>query len=151
MLINYRNFERKLNRTRVEIDGCTISKHMEESSDSSFVDNVYFEVSVSKIAIETTVRIEELFSSIVKFGPRYGGVTSQFVKFNNAGKMEKPWYSRTRKSLPSSHDFQGSASTSAVAERRDHPVFLNVHRGDPTLWPMEGMGLRLRRTLRRVG
>ena len=124
---------------------------MKESSDSSFVDNVYFEVSVSKIAIETTVRIEELFSSIVKLGPRYGGVTSQFVKFNNPGKMEKPWYSRTRKSLPSFHDFQGSASTSAVAERRDHPVFLNVHRGDPTLWPMEGMGLRLRRTLRRVG
>ena len=45
---------------------------MEESSDSSFVDNVYFEVSVSKIAIETTVRIEERFSVIVKFGSRYG-------------------------------------------------------------------------------
>ena len=38
----------------------------------------------------------------------------------------------------------------AVAERWDHRVDLNVDQEGPTLWPMEGSGLGLRRTLRRV-
>ena len=123
---------------------------MEESSDSSFVENVYFELSVSIIAIETTVRIEELFSLFVNFGSTYGGVISQFVK-RNVGKNEKWWYSQMRKSLARFPDFQDGVSTRAVAEHRDHPVSLNVDREGPTLWPMEEIGLGLRRTLRRVG
>ena len=38
-----------------------------------------------------------------------------------------------------------------MAERWDHRVGLTVDQGDPTLWPMEGGGLGLRRTLRRGG
>ena len=37
-----------------------------------------------------------------------------------------------------------------MAERWDHRVALNVDQGGPRLWPMEGRGLGLRRTLRRV-
>ena len=35
------------------------------------------------------VIIEDLFPIFVKFISRYGGVLSQFVKFNNPGKIVK--------------------------------------------------------------
>ena len=59
-------------------------------------------------------------------------------------------YSRLWKPLSRFDGFQGSAPTRAVAERWDHRVAVNVDQGGPTLWPMEGSGLSLRRTLRRV-
>ena len=38
-----------------------------------------------------------------------------------------------------------------MAQRWDHRVASNVDQGDPTLWPMEGSGLGLRRIHPRVG
>ena len=64
--------------------------------------------------------------------------------------MEKLTQSQIRKSCSRFPYFDGSAPTSAVAQRWDHRLALNVDHGGPT-WPMEGSGLGLRRTHPLIG
>ena len=62
----------------------------------------------------------------------------------------KRYHSLFKKSLPKFRHSQGSAPTRAAAESWDDWVALSVDQGGPTLCPMEGSGLGLRLTLRRV-
>ena len=105
---------------------------------------------MSEIAIEKSVRIEEPLPFICEIWVKILRRHLAIVKKKTQNNRETLLFLNAE-FLPRFHVVQGSASTRTVVERRDHPVSLNVDRGGPTLWPMEGMGLGLRKTLRRVG
>ena len=65
----------------------------------------------------------------MNFVSKYGGVLSQFVNFNNPKKIRKCSHSHIRIFFRRFPSFQGSASTTAVAQRWDHRVASNVDQG----------------------
>ena len=77
----------------MQIDSCALSKHMEESSDSSFVENVDLELSVSEIAIEKSVRIEEPLPFICEIWVKILRRHLAIVKIKKPRIIEKPCYS----------------------------------------------------------
>ena len=94
-------------------------------------------------AFKTGLLLTGLSINFNRRAPLAGFVTLSVLRFGIVRIELEKLTITNRKSCPY---FEGSAPTSAVAQRWDHRVASNVDQGGPTLWRMDGSGLGLRRT-----